>query len=265
MIVPREHGAWGLLLVPLFSGIAIGARSAQAIVSLLLFILAALALFWLRTPVENLLGTSPLRAQTRAERQIASLTSVLLAVLSSACLTALLRNGRNPELWRLGAVVALALMAQMLLKRMSKRLRMAAQMAGAIGLTCTAPAAYYVATGSLNQTAFTLWAANWLFAADQIHYVQLRIHAARAGTFQEKLARGWVFLLGQTIMLALLIVAAALHRMPPLVLLAFLPAVLRGTFWFIRPSGPLKVKQLGWSELVQGIVFGILLAIGFCS
>jgi hypothetical protein len=53
--------------------------------------------------------------------------------------------------------------------------------------------------------------------------------------------------------------------MSPLALLAFLPAVLRGTFWFIRPSGPLKVKQLGWSELVQGIVFGILLAIGFCS
>jgi len=53
---------------------------------------------------------------------------------------------------------------------------MAAQLAGAIGLTCTAPAAYYVGTGRLSERAFVLWAAHWIFAGNRIHFVQLRIH-----------------------------------------------------------------------------------------
>ncbi|MGA7766885.1 MAG: hypothetical protein WCA27_11755 [Candidatus Sulfotelmatobacter sp.] len=40
---------------------------------------------------------------------------------------------------------------------------MAAQLVGAIGLTCTAPAAYYIGTGRLSERAFILWAANWIF------------------------------------------------------------------------------------------------------
>lgn len=31
LIVPREHGAWGLLLVPLFTGVATGLGSAQRV------------------------------------------------------------------------------------------------------------------------------------------------------------------------------------------------------------------------------------------
>ena len=38
-----------------------------------------------------------------------------------------------------------------------------------IGLTSTAPGAYYVATGQLDGRAWALWLANWLFAGDQIH------------------------------------------------------------------------------------------------
>ena len=52
---------------------------------------------------------------------------------------------------------------------------MPAQIIGAIGLTSTAAGAYYVASGTLDRTAVLLWIANWLFAADQIHFVQTRI------------------------------------------------------------------------------------------
>lgn len=57
---------------------------------------------------------------------------------------------------------------------------MAAQLMGVIGLTCAAPSAYYIGAGRLNERALVLWAANWAFAGNQIHFVQLRIHAARA-------------------------------------------------------------------------------------
>src|ERR1035438_5393287 len=103
LVVPREHGAWGLLLVPLFTGAAVGLVSTRQVLPLILLALAVLALFWLRTPVESLLGTTPLRAGTPAERRISFLVSVVLAVVSAGCLTALLWNGHNRDLlqtWR---------------------------------------------------------------------------------------------------------------------------------------------------------------------
>ena len=53
MVIPREHGAWGMMLVPLVTGAVVALRVGVNAVALLLFILAAMSLFWLRTPVEE--------------------------------------------------------------------------------------------------------------------------------------------------------------------------------------------------------------------
>jgi hypothetical protein len=258
LIVPREHGAWGLLLVPLFTGVAAGAASSQRIWPLVLFTTVALALFWLRTPVESLLGTTPLSAQTRGERRTALAVSGALAVVSAGCLSGLLWNGRNRGLFWFGCIAATAFVAQTLLMKLGRKLRMTAQMVGALGLTCAAPAAYYVATGRLDRRAWILWAANWIFAGDQIHFVQLRIHAVRAVTFKEKLARGRLFFLGQVLLLAVLAGTIYWRVLPPLFVAAFLPVLARGFYWFIRAPEPLQVRSLGWSEMQQGVAFGIL-------
>ena len=261
LIVPREHGAWGLLFVPLFTGIAVGATSAQSILPLTLFAIAALALFWLRTPVESLLGTTPLTAETPTERRVAFGVCVGLEAVAMSCLVGLLWGGKNPELLLFGALAGLAFLVQTALMRLGRKLRMTAQLVGAIGLTCAAPAAYYLATASLDLRAWWLWAANWMFAYNQIHYVQLRIHSVRAATFDDKCARGQWFFLGQVLMLMTLIGAAYLHLTPKLAAIAFLPALARGFYWFFSAPRPLQVRSLGWSEMKQGIVFGILLVV----
>src|SRR5690348_13716094 len=66
---PREHGAWGILLVPLMVGASVGAALGGHLLPLLPFTIATLALFCLRTPVESLLGTTPMKAQTSEERR----------------------------------------------------------------------------------------------------------------------------------------------------------------------------------------------------
>jgi len=263
LIVPREHGAWGLLFVPLFTGVAAGIASTQRVWPLLLFTAAAFFLFWSRTPVESLLGSGVIAAHTAPERRIAFIASCVLAGASATCLAALLWKGQNSQLVHIGLIAAAALAVQTALRRTSREMRLTSQVVGAIALTATAPAAYYVGSGKLGTPALALWAANWCFACDQIHFVQLRIHAVRANGFGEKFERGRFFFIGQALLLAAAVCSSLWRLIPPLVIVAFGPALIRGTLWFFRKPEPLNVKKLGWSELQQGIAFGILLALAF--
>jgi len=46
MVIPREHGAWGMMLVPLATGAVVALRVGVNSVALVLFILAAMSLFF---------------------------------------------------------------------------------------------------------------------------------------------------------------------------------------------------------------------------
>ncbi|HEU5337255.1 MAG TPA: YwiC-like family protein [Terriglobales bacterium] len=263
LVVPREHGAWGMLLVPLASGATVGLIRGGQSLRLGFFTAAALAVFWLRTPLESWLGTSPLRAQTAVERRLVLCYALLLSTFAAFMFAGLFWDGRSRDLLPLGAIAAFAFAAQAFLKKLSRGLRMTAQVCGAIGLTAAAPAAYCVVNGNFDATAAALWLANWLFAGDQIHFVQLRIHAARPQTIRERLRRGRAFLAGQTTLAAVLILAAKFTFLPWPALLAFVPVLARGMAWFIRPAQPLAVRRLGWSELAHSLAFGMLLIAAF--
>ena len=157
MVIPREHGAWGMLLVPLATGAIAAARSGVNGSALTLFVAAALSLFWLRTPVESWLGTSPIKAHNAHERTVVlrTIRDGALALLSVA---ALLWSG-NRGLIVIGAIAVLAFAAQAGVKKLGRKGRMPAQIIGAIGLTSTAAGAYYVATGRLDRIAVALWVA----------------------------------------------------------------------------------------------------------
>jgi hypothetical protein len=263
MLIPREHGAWGMLLVPLVTGAVVAARPGVNFGPLALLVLAALSLFWLRTPVEAWLGTSAIKAQSQQERSIVARFAVGIAIVATAAITALFVAGYSRDLLIIGVAAALAFATQAAVKKQGRRGRMPAQIIGAIGLTSTSAAAYYVTGGKLDQTAMALWLANWLFAGDQVHFVQVRIHSSRSTALNEKLEQGRVFLIGQ---IALLVVVATLcmaGAFPRLVLLAFVPVLIRGVAWFLRGGQPLNVHRLGLAELAQALIFGALLCIAF--
>ena len=283
LVLPREHGAWGLLLVPMVTGAGIAFRETFHVVPFLLLLISALALFWLRTPLESLLGTSAMRAQTKEERKLVMSVIAALGTLAFLTLSSLLWAGQNPLLWVIGAAAGLAFVAQGLLKDASKHpgtiwrkqpepsreheaarsrsrqsaqtLRMLSEIIGTIGLTSSAPAAYYVITGKFDAVACILWIANLLFAGNQIHYVQLRIHAAKVDGLRAKLGRGWAFAVGQVAMTLILTFACVTGLLPRFTSIAFAPLLFRGWFYFIQKPAPLAVRRLGWNELTQAIVF----------
>jgi YwiC-like protein len=279
LILPREHGAWGLLLVPMVTGAGVALRASVHVTPFLQLLTAALALFWLRTPVESLLGTSAMRAQTKQERREVAIVIAGLSVVAAVALGILLWSGRNPDLWLVGAAAGAAFAGQALLKLMwrrpprpsregeaerprsknsTHRLRMLSEIVGTIGLTSAAPAAYYVITGKFNATAWMLWLANLIFAGDQIHYVQLRIHTARIEGLRAKLAHGWIFAAGQAVMTVVLTVTCMTGLLPAFASLAFAPLLFRGWFYFIQKPRPLLVRRLGWSELAHAVAFCVI-------
>jgi hypothetical protein len=234
----------------------------------LLLTTAVLALFWLRTPTESWLGTSAVRAQTLEERHLVRNVTLALATIAAIALSALFWQGRNRELIWLGMIAGAAFAAQVLLKKMGRTkvgrtTRVAAEVVGALALTSTAAAAYYVATGRLDARAWALWLVNWLFAANQIHFVWLRIRGARAAGWSEKFTVGWSFLAGQILLGGTLVLACHFSWLPELTLIAFAPVLFRGFVWFAKRPQPLVVRRLGWTELAHAVAFGVLLTAGF--
>jgi len=208
------------------------------------------------------MGTTPIRARTREEVQFVRWTVVLLAVVAIGGLVWLFWNGRNRALVWIGCAAGIAFLIQAAVKWVWRGARTAAQMVGAAGLTSTAPAAYYVVAGRLDIVAWLLWAANLLFAINQIQFVQLRIHAARVANRREKLTAGREFLAGQVVLVALIVAACAAGVFPWYAALAFLPILIRGFAWFAAPPGPLVIHTLGKSELLYACLFGVFVVIG---
>src|SRR5450631_3802592 len=131
LVLPREHGAWGMLLVPLATGAAVGLLSGGRIVPVLLLTTAVLALFWLRTPAESWLGTGAVRAQTAEERRHVRKFVLPLATVAGASLTALFWRGKNLDLIVLGLIATPVFVAQMYLQKLGRRTRMGAEVVGA--------------------------------------------------------------------------------------------------------------------------------------
>ncbi len=263
LILPREHGAWGLLLVPMVTGAGVAFRESHHVVPALLLLVATLALFWLRTPVESLLGTSAMRAQTTHERRAVATVIAVLGAVAALALGILLWAGENPLLWAMGAAAGAAFVGQALLKKLGRHTRMLSEIIGTIGLTASGPATYYVITGKFGAMAWMIWIANLIFAGDQIHYVELRIHTARVEGFCAKLKRGWAFAAGQLLMTAALTIACLSGLIPAIASVAFSPLLFRGWFYFIQKPGPLAVRKLGWNELTHAAAFCVLFIAAF--
>ena len=263
LVIPREHGAWGLLLIPMFVGAVVGLQHGTHIGALSLFFVAAVSLFWLRTPVESYLGTSPMRAQSSTEKQHVLMVAAGIILIAGLAIAGLFWRGENRLLLVMGAACSTAFATQAVLKKLGRQYRMPAQVVGAAGLTATAPAAYYVLSGRFDEVAIALWLANWAFAGNQIHFVQLRLRSSKATTSDEKFHAGYSFFLGQVVLVAVIAAAISTGLLPKLALLAFAPALVRGFAWFFQKQVPLELSWLGITELLHGITFGTLLISGF--
>src|SRR6478609_973860 len=259
LLVPREHGSWGLWLFPLVSGAVVGLLSMpEALLEPVLWLLlTAFSAFLIYQPLESILGLSLVKARSQQQLQFAILWVTALAIAAAIGVAELIHLRRSLVL-ALGLIAVGCFGIRMLLGP-SRTMRVPKQVIGALGLSSTAAGAYYAATGQIGRTGLLLWLASWLFAVGQIEYVHLRLATAQVRSRREK-ARSSLTVCFFHLLMAGGAIGAALAGLVPLFLgLAFIPSLIRLAVWVARPWRPLGVRVLGVTELLQGLLFSVLL------
>lgn len=263
LLVPREHGSWGLWLLPLISGAIVGYVFGPhaALAPVLWFGLVAASAFLIYQPLESLLGLSLIKIRSQRQQRTALIWIIVLTIAAVCSVLELLHLQRFLVLV-IGVVASGCFGVRFLLGR-SRRVRVLKQLIGALGLSSTAAGAYYAATGRIDRTALTIWLASWLFAVGQIEYVQLRLRSAQVRSSRQRAMNSLAVSVFHVSVMSIAIAAGMSHAAPLLLGLAFIPAVVRLAVWIVRSWRPLGVHILGIGELAQGIVFNGLLIAAF--
>lgn len=263
LLVPREHGSWGLWLLPLITGaaVAIATHPGRSDGAIFWFCGASASTFLAYQPLEALLGISPLKARSPEEKQLVATWIIFTGFIAGTCALQLLIAGRGQVL--LFALLAGACFAARTLLTRLRALRVMRQVIGALALSSTAAASYYVISGRVDLTAIVLWGANWMFAAGQIEYVQLRVHTVNVHSRAEKARSGWRVYLLHLAMILVTVIASATGYVPALFTLVFVPAIARLLVWTISQPAKTDFYALGFSELFQSVLFSSLLILSF--
>jgi hypothetical protein len=235
--LPREHGAWGILLVPLVTALGVSRvfnlQTALLIASVLCFFIAR---------------TSYLRAVALSEgplyRRAIAWAWVLMGASVLAAAPLLLWGDR----WWLLAFGAVAM--PIAFRKPSRSFP--AQLLAMMGLTLTAPVAWYVATGKLDDWAWMLWGLNALYFASGFFYVKMHFAAVRQRS-SVGVARGVI--LYHLLLMALLAGLVAGDILTGWMALAFAPALGRAAVGIVRLRPVVQIKRLAWLEVGYSLLF----------
>ncbi len=184
-MLPREHGAWGLLLQPFVAGAVLGGAPASLFASAAVLLLAGFAL---RNPLLELVRARLQRRAGAGELRTPLLWSACEAALLAAALWRLWP--RLAPAWRLGLCVvgaAFTLLAVWIGWRNWQRSRLF-QTASAAVLALSAPFALHLGQGSVPVWGWMLWLVFALHGAVAIQLVHERLERRAAARAAESAA-----------------------------------------------------------------------------
>jgi len=272
LLLPREHGAWGMVSLPFLAGAVVGGdwvtvRVLAALLAVFSVILLRepLLFYWRQRAARNKYGcpSRPAAASGGYERRNA-LLSLLIYCLGGA-IAGLYLAAQLPlvPLLLLGCGAALLTVVAAHFTVRNYQRHPVLQIASAMGLTSSSLVAYLASSGRWEAPAFWIWG---LFAAHSSVSV-LIVHArletmiaaktsASAPTADRRNA--WIAQAGIGLLLATLAISGR-----PWLVLPFLPPLLLH-IWELRQFQPeklhrLPMRRVGWMQLTASVAFCLLL------
>jgi hypothetical protein len=227
----REHGAWGILLLPALTAVTLA--EAWNVSSALL--LAGMVFFYL--------------SRTSFLRGMGKWTLFLLGLSAALAIPVMVRS----ELWWLPAFG----LAGAVLGFRKTTHSIAQHIVAVLGLTLTAPVMWYGGTGSLGAKAWILWGLNAAYFIGGVLHVKMHIAAAvrrcEFEGFADRLRLGYVNVGWHALVVVLVSV------LWPVMGWAYVPALMRSALGTALLSPRLQIKRLGWTEVAHSLVFAVLL------
>ncbi|MGE0130398.1 MAG: YwiC-like family protein [Blastocatellales bacterium] len=254
--LPKEHGAWAMLYVPFVLGVAVAGRVNWPV---LLLLLSTTAMFISR---ESLLAWSRARARGRDASEPGKMLLIYLALAAAFGLPLILAF----KLYWLAPLGLIGCVLLLINAKQGERLEersLSSEVMAICGLTLTAPAAYYAASGRWDGAAFWLWLLSAFYFASSVFYIKLRIYRLNPRKQAEQ-RQAWrscaVYHSFMIVALAALTFAGGLSLFA---LIAFAPVLAR-TFWgMFKPKTKVNLTRAGILEIAYSLVFLVCVALGF--
>lgn len=249
LLLPAEHGSWSWLLVPFLVGVGVaGAWS----LSTFLVLIGGLSAFLVRQPATAWLRIRQGRGR-RSDRSLAAAWTLAFSGVSIFSLAGLLLVGHTELLWLTPPIVLILLLYLAVARINRSQIRtLWMEVAGAAGLAVMAPAAYVATRGTLEATAWVLWAVMAAQNVVGVFYVRARIaHTHGRQVNATTVVAGHV--VGLMLCAALVVTTAA----PWPLLLPFAAFALRAAWVALRPRPLHNIKRFGFSEVGVEIVSGL--------
>lgn len=263
LLLPREHGAWAMLLVPYLIGAAITGFSPRLVAGLV----AVLLLFFSRPPLALLLKRRIRNGVWGPESRLLWLNFSLPALAAAALFAWLIVAYSLWWLLVLGSA-GLALFAVHSVMVFRRRERSAAaELVGILMLTLTGPLAVYLARARMNgdtaREAVALWLLNAAYFGASVFLVKMKIRAAVQR--RRPHGRGWRLHLARASILycaATMALAAGLSIAswaPNLAPLVYLPLLAYAGWSIVTLGAELQIKREGVLQTGLAIIFAGLM------
>ncbi len=254
--VPKEHGAWGMVGLPLAAGLALGGRwDAAAATTVVMVFFAYVA-------------RAPLEAFSRGRRDGETVGWLAADVLIACLCAALLLFAWQRTAWLAAVLVlcpALAVTLAFASRRHSRELLN--ELIGAVVLPVSGLVAHAVAVDRIDRLGLLLWLAFALYNAVTVPYIRTWVMTRRAEKNERfaaeaaamRQAAAWSLAAGTALVLAL----AASGVWTWLAAAAWLPGAVRIVRGLPRAGRvEVPIKTIGWMEMAHATVFAVLLTTG---
>jgi hypothetical protein len=261
--LPSEHGSWIWWIGPFF----IGAAAAGAFPPQLgLLFVTAFAAFLSRQPIALLVKVAS-RRRPATDRLPALFWAAIYGAIVLLGLAGLVRLGFGQLLLALVVPTLLVFAWHLwLVSRREERGQMGIEIVGAGVLALTAPAAYWIAGGVEDRTAWLLWALCWLQSAASIVLVYLRLSQRRwpsTPQVAERFRLGGRALLYHTFNSVLAAVLVAARAVPWLVLVAFVAMLIDAVDGVLRPAIGARPVSIGLRQLASSLLFVAVMILAY--
>ena len=264
ILVPKEHGAWAMLILPYFIGVVItDGLSTRTILGLI----SVLLLFLSRSPLIILLKEKFLNSHHGLSRRELWLSFGFPAAIGFGIFFWLLIRYSLWELLVIGSIGLIFFTFHTWLTFRRKKRSIFGDLVGIFMLTLSAPLAVCISQGQLTHLAFVLWLLNALYFSTSVFHVRMRV---RASVLRESLISSRVklplvknCLAYLTILMLTITILTFADWIPVLVPLAFVPIIAHTAWSIITLHSKIKIIRVGLVQIGLSLIFAALMIISY--